>query len=155
MGCIGSKDGEINKGDDIADRGIQGDKCRTEKPIKAFSKPVWKSDEVMTIDEIKVRGILYAKLDAFSALTPVTYQISLACRARERFSGTHNHIMEEVEVFIDDYDFEIKYLVTHGGCEERKQEDTCCSFCDFRAQMEQNIAIVLYAQFVQQRSGMH
>jgi hypothetical protein len=53
MGCIGSKDGEINKGDDIADRGIQGDKCRTEKPIKAFSKPVWKSDEVMTIDEIK------------------------------------------------------------------------------------------------------
>jgi hypothetical protein len=53
MGCIGSKDdARENEGGDF-DVGIPGEKRQSDRPIKAFSKPVWKSDEIMTLEEIK------------------------------------------------------------------------------------------------------
>ncbi|GAX84347.1 hypothetical protein CEUSTIGMA_g11769.t1 [Chlamydomonas eustigma] len=53
MGCIGSKDDALNQDGSDADGGVPGETHRPDKATKTFSKPVWKSDETMTMEEIK------------------------------------------------------------------------------------------------------
>ncbi|GAX82502.1 hypothetical protein CEUSTIGMA_g9929.t1 [Chlamydomonas eustigma] len=108
MGCIGSKEDVISKGVDGTSGDVNGEKRRYEKPAKSYSKPVWKSDEMITMEELKVkREVFWDTQPHYGGSREIWDALKAVCEAEDM--ETAKVIIESAGIIIASPDMTLCY----------------------------------------------